>query len=130
MNRAPFEELVQRAIDSIPGRFRRHMKNVAVVIEDEPSAELLDELGVEPSNTLFGLYQGTPLTSRTWDYGNALPDTITIFRRPIERACGDEEDEIVKTIGETVIHEVGHYFGLSEEAIEEIEARYWRGEDT
>ena len=74
-----------------------------------------------------GLYQGTPLTERTWGYGNILPDRIVIFQGPIEDAC-DTEDDIVATIGETVIHEFGHYFGLSEAEIEEIEARYWRGE--
>jgi predicted Zn-dependent protease with MMP-like domain len=74
-----------------------------------------------------GLYQGTPLPERSWAHGNDLPDRITIYQRPIEEDCEDE-DEIRAVIGETLIHEVGHYFGMSEEEIEEIEERYWRGE--
>ena len=127
MKRARFEQLVARALRSIPKRFRDEMRNVAVVVEDEPSAELLEEMGIEPPDTLFGLYQGTPLTERDWAFGNAMPDRISIFQKPIEEASEDD-DEIVTAIGETVIHEFGHYFGLSEEEIEEIEERYWRGE--
>mgnify|MGYP003351290568 CR=1 FL=1 len=126
MPRAEFERLVREAVTLIPRRFRDEMNNLALVVEDEPSAALLQEMEVEPPDSLYGLYQGTPLTDRTWDYGNTLPDRITIFQRPIEDDCEDEE-EIRAVIGETLIHEVGHYFGLSEEEIEEIEERYWRG---
>jgi predicted Zn-dependent protease with MMP-like domain len=127
MTRRQFERLVEEALATIPGRFRRAIRNVAVVVEDEPDEDVLRSVDVEPPDTLFGLYQGTPLTERTWDYGNALPDRISIYQRPIEEAC-ETEDEIVGTIAETVIHEFGHYFGLSEEEIEEIEERYWRGQ--
>lgn len=128
MTRHRFERLVEEALQTIPGRFRREVRNVAVIVEDEPSPELLEEMGIEPPDTLFGLYQGVPLTERSWSPASALPDRIVIYQRPIEWACENEE-EIVGTIGETVIHEFGHYFGLSEEEIEEIEERYWRGED-
>ena len=127
MTRDAFERLVVEAIALIPRRFRREMKNLALVVEDEPSPELLEEMEIDPPDSLYGLYQGTPITERTWDFGNALPDHITLFQRVIEEDC-DDEDEIRAVIGETLIHEVGHYFGLSEEEIEEIEARYWRGE--
>lgn len=127
MTRAEFERLVREAVLLIPRRFRREMKNLALVVETEPSPALLDEMEIEPPDSLYGLYQGTPLTERTWGFGNALPDRITIFQRPIEEDCEDE-DEIRAVIGETLIHEVGHYFGLSEEEIEEIEERYWRGD--
>jgi predicted Zn-dependent protease with MMP-like domain len=103
------------------------MKNLALVVEKEPSPELLEEMEIEPPDSLYGLYQGTPLTERSWGWGNVLPDRITIYQRPIEEDCEDE-DEMRAVIGETLIHEVGHYFGLSEEEIEEIEERYWRGE--
>lgn len=126
MTRAEFERLVHEAVTLIPRRFRREMHNLALVVEAEPSPELLQELEIEPPDSLYGLYQGTPLTERTWAFGNALPDRITIFQRPIEEDCQDA-DEIRAVIGETLIHEVGHYFGLSEEEIEEIEERYWRG---
>lgn len=127
MTRAAFERLVAEAIALIPKRFRREIKNLAVVVEDEPSLDLLEEMDIEPPDSLYGLYQGTPLTERTWPYGNTLPDRITLFQKPIEEDCEDE-DEVRAVIGETLIHEVGHYFGLSEEEIEAIEERYWRGE--
>jgi len=127
MTRTKFRELVDEALAGIPARFREAMKNIAIVIEDEPTAEELEEVGIEPPDTLLGLYQGTPLTERRWDYGNTLPDRILIFQGPHERDAGNKEDLIV-AIGETLIHEIGHYFGLSEEEIEEIEENYWRGE--
>ena len=127
MTRARFERLVVEATALIPRRFRREMKNLAVVVEDEPAAELLAEMEIEPPDSLYGLYQGTPLPERTWGFGNNLPDKITLFQRPIEEDCEDDDD-IRAVIGETLIHEVGHYFGLSEEEIEEIEERYWRGD--
>jgi predicted Zn-dependent protease with MMP-like domain len=128
MTREAFERLVREAVTLIPKRFRLEIKNLALVVESEPSPELLEEMEIEPPDTLYGLYQGTPLTERTWAFGNTLPDRIVIFQRPIEEDCEDE-GEIRAVIGETLIHEVGHYFGLSEEEIEEIEERYWRGED-
>lgn len=100
------------------------MTNIAIVVEDAPTARQLEEVGVDPPDTLLGLYEGTPLTERGWAHGNVLPDKITLFQGPIE-ADSDSEDDIVVTIGETLIHEIGHYFGLSEEEIEEIEDRYW-----
>ena len=127
MTRQRFEELVEEALREIPRRFRKAMKNVAVVVEDEPARELLEELEIEAPDTLFGLYQGTPLTERGWGYGNALPDRVSIYQRPIEDACADDE-EIRDCVAETVIHEFGHYFGMSEDEIEEIEEKFWRGE--
>ena len=127
MTRERFERLVAEAVRLIPSRFQREMKNLALVVEYEPSDELLDEMEIEPPDSLYGLYQGTPLPERSWAFGNALPDRITIFQRPIEEDCDDEE-EIRAVIGETLIHEVGHYFGMSEEEIEDIEEKYWRGE--
>ena len=128
MERKRFERHVAEALASIPRRFRDAMTNIAIVVEDEPSAELLAEMEIEPPDTLLGLYTGTPLTERQWAHGNTLPDRVLIFQGPHERAAEDEDDLIV-AIGETLIHEIGHYFGLSEEEIEEIEEKYWRGED-
>jgi predicted Zn-dependent protease with MMP-like domain len=127
VERKEFERRVADALATIPREFRDAMHNIAIVVEDEPSEELLDEMEIEPPDTLFGLYQGVPLTERTSSYGNTLPDRVLIFQGPHERETADEEDLIV-CIGETLIHEIGHYFGLSEEEIEEIEERYWRGE--
>ena len=125
MNRDEFRALVDEALLSIPDEFREAMKNIAIVVEDEPSARALAEVGLGPEDTLLGLYEGTPLTERHWAHGNVLPDKITLFQNPIEDSSENREDTIV-AIGETLIHEVGHYFGLSEEEIEEIEERYWR----
>ena len=127
MDRKAFEQLVAEALGSIPRRFKKAMQNIAIVVEDEPSAELLREMEIEPPDTLLGLYQGTPLTERGWGHGNALPDCVLIFQGPHERDAEDEDDLVV-SIGETLIHEIGHYFGLSEEEIEAIEETYWRGD--
>ncbi len=127
MTRERFTRLVEAALDQIPRRFREEMKNVAVVVEDEPPPHVLAEMEVDPSDSLFGLYHGTPLPERSWTYGNTLPDRISIYQRPIEEACEDEE-EVRDCVAETVIHEFGHYFGMSEEEIEAIEEKYWRGD--
>jgi predicted Zn-dependent protease with MMP-like domain len=128
VERVKFEALVADALRRIPARFRQAMQNLAIVVEDEPSAALLTEMDLVPPDSLFGLYQGTPLTERRWDHGNTLPDRIVIFQRPHEREARNEEDLVI-SIGETLIHEIGHYFGLSEREIEEIEERYWRAND-
>jgi predicted Zn-dependent protease with MMP-like domain len=129
VDRARFDALVAEALAGIPRRFRDAMQNIAIAVEREPSPDLLREMDIEPPDTLFGLYQGTPLTERPWGHGNALPDRILLFQGPHERDAADEDDLVV-SIGETLIHEIGHYFGLSEEEIEEIEERYWRGDDS
>ena len=125
MTRQVFQRYVDEALATIPPKFREALQNIAIVVEDVPTPDLLAEVGIEPPDTLLGLYQGTPLTERPWAHGNALPDKITIFQLPIEEAS-DDEDDLVVAIGETLIHEIGHYFGLSEEEIEAIEEQYWR----
>jgi predicted Zn-dependent protease with MMP-like domain len=127
MTRERFRQLVEAALDEIPRRFRQEMRNVAVIVEDEPPPHVLAEMEIEPPDSLFGLYHGTPLPERSWAYGNTLPDRISIYQRPIEESCEDDE-EIRDCVAETVIHEFGHYFGMSEEEIEEIEEKYWRGD--
>jgi predicted Zn-dependent protease with MMP-like domain len=126
MTRKEFEARVSDALAGLPHRFRKAMANIAIIVEDEPAPELLDEMEIEPPDTLFGLYQGTPLTERGWHYGNTLPDRILLFQGPHEREAEDEDD-LIASIAETLIHEIGHYFGLSEDEIEDIEENYWRG---
>jgi predicted Zn-dependent protease with MMP-like domain len=128
MTRAAFRALVAEAIDSIPDRFARHVRNLAVVIEDAPSAELLADMDITPPDTLLGLYQGTPLPERSWGHGNDLPDRVLLFQGPIEEEAEEVDGDVVGVIGETLIHELGHYFGMSEDEIMAIEERYWRGE--
>jgi predicted Zn-dependent protease with MMP-like domain len=125
VERDAFDRLVADALESIPRRFRDALANVVIVVEDEPSRALLREMGIDPPGTLLGLYQGTPLTERQWDYGNVLPDRILLFQGPHERTSHGGDDLVV-AIGETLIHEIGHYFGMSEAQIEAIEETYWR----
>ena len=117
MDRERFAELVAQAIDELPEEFAARLDNVEIVIEDEPSTGLLRDLEMNPRReTLFGLYQGVPLSKRGVGYGMILPDKITIFYRPLVRAHGSP-DAIRRAIARTVIHEVGHFFGLDEDAI-------------
>jgi len=125
LDREAFDRLVADALQSIPRGFRDAMANVVIVVEDEPSRRLLREMAIEPPDTLLGLYQGTPLPQRQWDYGNTLPDRILIFQGPHERHARTEDD-LINAIAETLIHEIGHYFGMNEEQIQEIEEHYWR----
>ena len=128
MSREEFRAFVAEAIDTIPRRFAKHISNLAIVIEDEASDELRADLGMEPTDILLGLYQGIPLTERGAVHGNQLPDLITLFQKTIEEEAEGDEDTIVAEIGETLIHELGHYFGMDEDEIMAIEDRYWRGE--
>jgi predicted Zn-dependent protease with MMP-like domain len=137
VTREEFDVLVEEALGTIPERFRDALKNIAIVVEDEPTPEQLasidddldegNEADDDSDMTLLGLYEGTPLTERKWDDGNRLPDKVTLFQGPIEDASEDEDDVVI-AIGETLIHEIGHYFGLSEEEIQTIEEDYWRGD--
>jgi predicted Zn-dependent protease with MMP-like domain len=115
-----FEALVERALRTLPRRFKEKIANVAIVVEDWADDETLRELGIEPPDTLYGLYRGIDLTHRDTSYGNVLPDTIHIYQGPIEEDCADaaEMDELVR---DTVIHEIGHYFGLDDDTMEGIE---------
>ena len=119
MRRWDFEQLVAEALDELPRRFRRSLRNIAVIVEGEPSRELLEDLGLWPHGTLLGLYQGVPLPRRGFSYGNVLPDRITIFQRPIE-AMGRTRRDIKEAVKDTVVHEIGHYFGLDDARIEEL----------
>jgi predicted Zn-dependent protease with MMP-like domain len=115
MNRDEFERVVAAALDGLPGEVAALLENIAVVVEDEPSDDDLISVGLDPeSETLFGLYQGVAMPERGATYGNVLPDRIAIYRRPLIEACHDR-DELVREIRDTVVHEVGHYFGLGEE---------------
>lgn len=114
-----FEDLVARALDSLPDEFARLLDNVAVVVEEEPSEEDLASLEplapdeAEDEGELFGLYLGVPLSERDVYYG-ALPDRVAIYRGPILRYCQNRR-EVIREVRDTVIHELGHHFGLDED---------------
>jgi predicted Zn-dependent protease with MMP-like domain len=119
VDRDRFEKLVEEALESLPPKFARELDNVAIVVDDIPSREQLGEVGLDEEYELLGIYEGIPLTERTRGYAGALPDRISIFRKPIERFCGNDEAAIRKQVGETVMHELGHYFGMDEEQLRE-----------
>ena len=114
LSRAEFEKLVTQAVDSLPENFLERLENAEVVVEDEPTEEDLDLAGIEPGGTLLGLYHGVPQSQRGHWYGNFLPDRIVIYRRPIEAMARDRQ-QIRKEIRITLMHEIGHHFGLDED---------------
>lgn len=120
LTRREFEALVERAVRKLPRRFREKLVNVAVVVEEWADEETLAEMGIEPPDTLYGLYTGTDLTRRDSSYGNVLPDVITIYRGPILEDC-DTVEEAERLIQDTIVHEVGHYFGLDDDRLEALE---------
>jgi predicted Zn-dependent protease with MMP-like domain len=120
MTRRQFEALVEKSLRKLPRQFKEKLANIAVVVEDWADDETLEEMGIDPPDTLYGLYRGVDLTSRDSSYGNVLPDTITIYQGPIEEDCADQE-EMADLVRETVIHEIGHYFGLDDDTMHRIE---------
>ena len=120
MTRPEFEALVERALRTLPRHFKDKIANVAVVVEDWADDETLREVGIEPPDTLYGLYRGIDLIRRDSSYGNVLPDTIHIYQGPVEEDCADDA-EMAELVRDTVIHEIGHYFGLDDDTMEGIE---------
>ena len=110
-----FAKLVEEGLALIPDELRAHVSNVQIVIADEPNAELLAELGIPANETIYGLYSGTPLTERTSEY-SALPDCITIYRRPLLADFPDPAT-LRREVARTVIHELAHHFGIPDERL-------------
>ncbi|MDI9548238.1 MAG: metallopeptidase family protein [Chloroflexota bacterium] len=118
-----FEELVEEALASIPDEFWQVVDNLAVTVEQWPSRAQLTSTDTRVGHTLLGLYEGVPLTERSQYYGLVPPDKITIFRGPILRMCApDDEDAVREQVRRTVLHEVAHHFGISDERLREIGA--------
>lgn len=118
MERRRFLRLVRQALDEIPQPFSDWLENVDIVVERRPSARELREAGVGPGEALFGLYQGIPLTERE-SYGMVLPDKVSIYQEPLENEFTDEA-ELIDEIRTTVLHELAHHFGMSDEQLEEL----------
>lgn len=116
-----FERLVAQALDSLPAFVQQAMSNIEVIIRPWPSRRELREAGVPPGETLLGLYTGVPLTERTSDYGLVAPDMITLYQGPIEQAAGGAAD-VPRVVQETVIHEMAHHFGISDDRLWELGA--------
>jgi predicted Zn-dependent protease with MMP-like domain len=113
LTRGEFESLVEEALEGLPPQFADLLDNVAVVVEEEPSDEDLDVLD-DPHGELLGIYRGVSLTRRTHDMLPMLPDQIAIFRGPILRIARSRH-EAIHEVRDTVIHELGHYFGLHDD---------------
>ena len=119
MDRKAFETLVRDAIQDLPQLFKDKLNNVANIVEDYPSEELLDRMGIPEDETLFGLYEGVPLTDRGHFEAPLHPDRILIFQGPIEESCNSPED-IKEEVRVTVVHEIAHFFGIDDDALEEM----------
>ena len=118
MTRAEFERLVRDALEEVPKEISARLDNVDVVVEDRPTRNQLVGTRIEEDQYLLGLYEGIPLTDR-YDYTMVLPDKITLFQRNIEAICSSEE-EIIREVRDTVVHEVAHHFGIDDERLEEM----------
>lgn len=112
MEREKFEKLVEEAVTTLPRKFKKYIHNVAILVEDNPPKT--------SAGTLLGLYHGVPLKHRGSYYGNVPPDVIIIYQRPIERICFSDE-EVKDRVRDVVLHEIGHYFGMTEKDLRDIE---------
>ena len=110
MSRERFEELVGEALDEVPQELLSMMNNVVFMVEDEPPGG---------GDDLLGVYEGTALTERGWNYAGVLPDRITIYRLPTLKIC-DTEDDVIDEVAITVVHEIAHHFGIEERRLHEL----------
>lgn len=119
VTRKKFEELVERALAEVPEAFARFMEEVPVEIRDRPTVKQLRSVGLDDDELLLGLYHGRPLTERSVEDSGRVPDVILIFQEDIE-LVSDNEEELVAEVRKTVLHEIGHHFGMDEEDLEEL----------
>ena len=119
VERETFEELVRQAVATLPEEIAERMSNVDVEVQEQPTERQLRSLGVPTGRTLLGLYQGIPLTRRTSGYNLVSPDRIIIFQRPLELTSRGDDD-LVKRVRDTVVHEIAHHFGISDERLQEM----------
>ena len=119
MARIDFQEVLRQALDDLPEPFRQALENVAIVVEEWPPGWLLDELGVPPEETLYGFYHGVPLPERSVSLSGNLPDKISIYRGPLQEDF-PRTAELRRQIRMTLLHEIGHYFGMDEEELERL----------
>jgi predicted Zn-dependent protease with MMP-like domain len=116
-----FEELAEKALQAIPKKYRRYFRNLTIAVEDYPSREDADAVDV-PMKELLGLFRGLPYSDKggIFDIPASMPDTIVLYQKNIEAICSSERD-LIEEIRATLIHEIGHYFGMSEEDLEQYE---------
>ena len=119
MDSQRFEQLVARAVESLPDEFHEKKENVDVIVADRPTQGQLASVGRNRGETLLGLYEGVPLTKRSRHYGLVPPDKITIFQKPIEAICRNEA-QTVSEIRRVVLHEIAHHFGISDARLRQL----------
>ncbi len=123
-----FEALVRLAVEQLPEEIAERMSNVDIEVHNMPTQQQLASLGVPAGHSLLGLYQGIPLTQRHSSYGLVPPDRIIIFQRPLE-AMASDEDDLVRRVRDTVVHEIAHHVGISDPRLRESEAERRRRQD-
>lgn len=117
-----FATLVEEALESIPDALWANINNLAIAIQEWPTAEQNASVGMTRHGLLLGLYEGIPLTARSHSYGMVAPDKITIFRGPILRVCPPNAEAIRAQVRRTVLHEIAHHFGISDDRLRELGA--------
>ncbi|MDX8410661.1 MAG: metallopeptidase family protein [Mariprofundaceae bacterium] len=122
MNAEEFRQCAEDTYAALPEHFLRAIHNVAVITEDEPGDDILQQMECE-RHDLLGLYQGWPLPERGASYGGSLPDMIHLYRLPILAYCATTGEDVRHCVRHVMVHEIGHYFGFSDEAMEAIECQ-------
>ena len=118
-----FNQFVDEALEGVPENLSSHIENLSIVVDSFPDEDQLFSVGLQPGDTLFGLYQGVPLPLRSANYSLVLPDVITIYKDVIEAECRSDL-EIREQVRKTVIHELGHYFGFNDDQLYALEKRW------
>lgn len=119
MKRERFIELVREALHDVPSPFREHLGDVDIVVKRRPTAEDLRQAGLAPDDSMYGFYRGVPLTERDSGYNLVAPDVIDVYQQPLEEDFEDDE-ELVAEIRATVLHELGHFFGIDDDRLDEL----------
>ena len=119
MDRKAFEKLITAAIEELPEEFQTKLQNVAIIVEDYPHEDLKQRIGLSEDDTLFGLYEGVPLTERGFFDAPLYPDRILIFQGALEDEC-DSPEELKEELKTTLVHEVAHFFGIDDDYLEEL----------
>lgn len=119
LNNKEFDRIVKKAIARIPEEIRQHLENILITVQQRPDSDMLAEMGYAPDEPLLGLYWGVPLNERTVGEPPLYPDTIFIYKEPLEEMCATRE-ELEEEIEVTVVHEVAHFLGMSEERLAEL----------
>ena len=118
MEQTEFEKLVEEGVQQLPAWVREKIKNVAILVEDEPSAKVREQEKLAQGDTLLGYYQGVPLPARDYGASMTLPDTITLYKKPIEAEAAESGLDVRTMVADTIWHEFAHHFGMDEDEVQ------------